>query len=148
MSTKRATKIEAIGESKRSRYLIGSSDEMLPVPEISEQIAQPSPQGKVPSRSRYPEPEGGNLAIAPLTEFLGETLTSDNPAWKDDSLPRMRMLQKKLIACALMLPEDERGECLGAISVVEGDVRLRLRWQQMRMTEEEMAANPETVRVR
>lgn len=147
MSTKSATKIEAIGKSKRNRYLIGSSDEMPPIHEIPEQAVQPLPEWSS-TPSGYPESEGGNLAIAPLTQFLGPTLTFDNPAWKDDSLMGMRMLQKKLIACALALPEDERGECMGAISVVEGDVRLRLRWQQMRMTEEEMNAKPETVRVR
>jgi len=73
-------------------------------------------------------------------------LTVANPVWMSDPVPGMRMLQKKLIAHALTLDEKDRVECMGAISVVDNAVQLRLRWQQMRMTEEELNAKPETVK--
>lgn len=76
--------------------------------------------------------------IAPLTRFLGPLFTVANPAWTGDPVPRMRKLQKRLVEYALTLDESDRSECMAAIMVVEGDVKLRLRLQQMRMTEAEM----------
>jgi hypothetical protein len=88
-------------------------------------------------------PEG---AVAPLTRFLGPLLTVANPAWVGDPVPRMRALQKALVAHSLTLAEDDRSSLMGAISVVETAVQWRLRWQQMRMTEAEMNIKPQEVK--
>lgn len=77
-------------------------------------------------------------AIEPLTKFLGSALTFANPAWSGDPVPRMRGLQKTLVEHALTLKEGARGDCLNAITVVERAVQLRLRFQQLRMTELDM----------
>lgn len=77
-----------------------------------------------------------NSAIAPLTEFLGPALSVDNAAWKGDPIPRMRALQKRLVEHSLALPENDRTDCMKAISVVENAVQMRLRLQQMEMMEE------------
>jgi hypothetical protein len=84
-------------------------------------------------------------ATAALTRFLGPVLTVANPAWSGDPVPRMRMLQKRLVEHSLTLPEDDRSECMGAIMVVEKAVKLRLRLQQMEMTLAELNAQPENV---
>lgn len=87
--------------------------------------------------SRFDQPQG---AVAPLTRFLGALLTVANPVWvgwKGDPVPRMRALQKALVERALELPEGEREPLLAAIRVVDWAVQLRLRLQQMRMTEAE-----------
>ncbi|MFC5474019.1 hypothetical protein [Paraherbaspirillum soli] len=76
--------------------------------------------------------------LAPLTDFLGPLLTVANPAWSGDPVPRMRDLQKVLVAHSLTLDRAERGPCLAAISVVEHAVTLRLRLQQLRMSELDM----------
>lgn len=76
--------------------------------------------------------------LTPLTDFLGPLLTVANPAWSGDPVPRMRELQKVLVAHSLKLDRAERGPCLTAISVVEQAVILRLRLQQLRMSELDM----------
>lgn len=76
--------------------------------------------------------------VVPLTRFLGPLLTVGNPAWSGDPVPRMRALQKALVECSLALKEDDRSELMSAIKVVESAVQLRLRLQQMRMSEAEM----------
>jgi len=80
-----------------------------------------------------------------LNLALGPRLTFANPVWNNDSLPYMRMLQRKLIETALTFPEDERKELMEAISTIENSVKLRMRWHQMRRsdTEENLdAASP------
>lgn len=88
--------------------------------------------------------------IEPLTRFLGPLLTVASPAWGIDPIPGMRALQKKLVEHSLTLDEDDRSECLAAITIVEGAVQLRLRYQQMRMNELErelgLGTSPESER--
>jgi hypothetical protein len=79
----------------------------------------------------------------PLTRFLGPLLTVANPAWSGDPVPRLRALQKMLVECSLALDKDDRRECMAALSVVETAVQLRLRFQQMRMTEAEKDTLPQ-----
>ena len=50
----------------------------------------------------------------------------------------MRGLEKKMVEYSLTLPQDERKHIMAAISVVEIAVHLRLRYQQMRMSDLEM----------
>jgi hypothetical protein len=98
-------------------------------------------EASLPSRTDLPEG-----AVAPLTRFLGPLLTVANPAWVGDPVPRMRALQKALVAHSLTLAEDDRSPLMGAISVVETAVQWRLRLQQMRMTEAEMNIKPQEVK--
>ncbi|RZI42196.1 hypothetical protein EGT07_13305 [Herbaspirillum sp. HC18] len=86
-------------------------------------------------------PTGGPLAA--LIRLLGPALTVANPAWYGDPIPLMRGLQKKLVEHSLTLDEGDRSECMAAISTVEIAVRLRLRFQQLRMTELERNLKPE-----
>lgn len=90
--------------------------------------------------SRADQPQG---AVAPLTRFLGPLLTVANPAWVGDPVPRMRALQKALVAHSLTLAEDDRSSLMDAIRVVETAVQWRLRLQQMRMTEAEANIKPQ-----
>lgn len=87
-----------------------------------------------------PIPQG---AMIPLTRFLGPILTVANPAWIGDPVPHLRGLQKSLVAFSLTLAEGKRSELMAAINVVETAVQLRLRLQQMRMTEAEMQIKPQ-----
>ncbi|WP_211474745.1 hypothetical protein [Collimonas humicola] len=102
--------------------------------------AQLLPGEEAASLPAAPEPQG---AMIPLTRFLGPVLTVANPVWTGDPVPRMRSLQKSLVAFSLTLAEGERSELMSSINVVEGAVQLRLRLQQMRMTEAEMQVNPQ-----
>ncbi len=148
MSTQKRSKIEAINPSepsRRSRY-IGDNVPPMPFDPIEIPIAKdqtPQVDSTTPIFHAFNEE---NPAIAPLTNFLGTLLTVANPVWMSDPVPGMRMLQKKLIAHALTLDEKDRSECMDAIAVVDNAVQLRLRWQQMRMTEEELNVKPETVK--
>ncbi|MFC7518739.1 hypothetical protein ACFQUU_27380 [Herbaspirillum sp. GCM10030257] len=90
-----------------------------------------------------PQRDSTTTTLAPLTRFLGPALTVANPVWSGDPVPRMRALQKILIERALALPEAERTEYLAAISVIDRDVQLRLRLQQMYMSDAEMHTQPE-----
>lgn len=81
--------------------------------------------------------------IAVLTKFFGPVLTVANPAWGGEPIPRMRALQKKIIEYSLTQDEGDRKECMEAISLVERAVQLRLRYQQMHMSDEEMDIKPE-----
>lgn len=107
-------------------------------------VARPSllPQEEVislpPSLNSLPTP------LAPLTRFLGPSLTVANPVWSGDPVPRLRALQKKLVEHSLTLAECDRSDFMAAITVVETAVRLRLRYQQMRMNEAEMNLKPES----
>ena len=83
--------------------------------------------------------------MAPLTRFMGASLTFANPVWGGEPIPRMRSLQKKMIEHSLTLETEDRRECLDAITVVENDVQWRLRFQQMRMSDDEMAPDPDAV---
>ncbi|RJF96886.1 hypothetical protein D3870_21155 [Noviherbaspirillum cavernae] len=90
-----------------------------------------------------PQRDTTSIALAPLTRFLGPALTVANPVWTGDPVPRMRALQKILIEHALALPEAERPECLAAISVIDRNVQLRLRLQQMYMSDADMNTQSE-----
>ena len=127
----------------------GAQDGYAFNPEVGEIQAQPTQIANVPvSRlTLLPGEEAASLpvsredfrpAFAPLTQFLGPLLTVANPAWTGDPVPRMRALQKKLVEHSLTLPQEDRTDCLAAITVVERSVQLRLRFQQMRMTEADM----------
>lgn len=94
-------------------------------------------EASLPSHTDLPQG-----AVAPLTRFLGPLLTVANPAWVGDPVPRMRSLQKALVAHSLTLPENDRAQLMAAITVVETAVQWRLRLQQMRMTEAEANIKP------
>jgi hypothetical protein len=141
-------KTEATKRVSRSRT------QVVQLPEDDESIlsiAAPDGATYVSRTALSPEDEevslpsmesGGNEAIAPLTRFLGPQLTVANPAWSADPVPQMRALQKKLVEHSLTLAPGDRGECMEALRIVENAVQLRLRFQQMRMTEEEADMKP------
>jgi hypothetical protein len=90
-----------------------------------------------------PEPDNvPTVEIQLLNQMLGSALTVENPVWSGDPIPRMRALQKALIEHALSLPEDDRSDCLDAVSLVEKAVQLRLRWLQMRRSDAELDPKP------
>ena len=116
-------------------------------------LEQPLPLEAISSGELYPGEAAASLqqpssamdsAISALTDFLGTLLTVASPAWMGDPVPTMRGLQRCLIEHSLGLEEQQRHGCLAAVSVVENAIQLRLRFQQMRMTEAEMqlAATP------
>lgn len=74
-----------------------------------------------------------------LTEMLGKNVTVGNIAWTPAALPDMRALQKTLVEHSLKLEKEDRADCLAAILVVEDAVKLRLRLQQMRENDAELA---------
>jgi hypothetical protein len=78
------------------------------------------------------------LMIRVLNRMLGPKVTIDNPIWSGDPVPKFRSLQKMLVERSLALPDDDRSECLEAISLVERAVQLRLRWLQMRRSDTEV----------
>lgn len=80
-------------------------------------------------------------AIVLLNRMLGASLTFDNPAWSGDPVPRMRVLQRKLIESSLTMAPSERTACMDAIRLVEQAVGMRLRWQQMRKSDVEADFN-------
>jgi hypothetical protein len=86
------------------------------------------PQATPPSRQ-----------FAALTNILGKGVTTGNPVWTSAAVPGLRALQKLLVDHALKLPKEERGDCLGAIKVSEGEIKLRLRMLQMHENNAEMA---------
>jgi len=79
----------------------------------------------------------GAREFEPLTAILGSRLTWGNPVWSGDPIPRLRALQKKLVEYSLSLEEDDRRDCLNAISLVELAIQLRLRWLQMKRSDAE-----------
>lgn len=83
--------------------------------------------------------------LQPLTDFLGTSLTTGSAVWSQDSVDRMRFLQKRLIEHSLTLASSERTGCLGAISVVENAIQLRLRLEQMRKSELEYSETNPTI---
>lgn len=89
------------------------------------------------------QPTRAPSTFAPLNQFLGTALTSANPVWGADPVPRMRGLQKVLVEHSLTLEQSDRSECMAAISVVETAVKMRLRFQQMRMDEGDLESKPE-----
>ncbi|QGZ42129.1 hypothetical protein IP92_05475 [Pseudoduganella flava] len=82
-----------------------------------------------------PQPEQPDPKIELLNRALGAHRTIANPLWSGDPVPRLRGLQKALIAHALTLQQERRRTCLDALTVIEQAIRLRLRWQQMRRSE-------------
>lgn len=84
-----------------------------------------------------PPPREPDSQIEALNRFLGPRLTVDNPVWRGDPVMSLRSLQKLLIEHSLALPENERPECLAALSLVERAVQLRLRWNQMQRSDAE-----------
>lgn len=85
---------------------------------------------------------GSSGLLEPLTTFLGESLTSANSAWTGNPVPRMRALQKVLVGHGIGLPDGERDSALQAITVIEKSIQLRLRLQQLRMIDHEIAQAP------
>jgi len=102
--------------------------------------AQLRPGEEAASLPPPPSPQG---AMIPLTRYLGTVLTVANPAWTGDPVPRMRALQKSLVEHSLKLADTDRSELMAAINVVESAVQLRLRFQQMRMSDAEAQIMPE-----
>jgi hypothetical protein len=80
-----------------------------------------------------------DFAIGPVSRFLGPLLTAASPVWSTHAMTRLRSLQKRLIAQSLALPEDDRLDCLEAVSMIEQAVVLRLRLEQMAMMDEQAA---------
>ncbi|UWE18935.1 hypothetical protein [Herbaspirillum huttiense] len=72
-----------------------------------------------------------------LNRLLGPECSSDSPAWSINPVPRMRELQKVLIAHSLQLPEQQRGPCLAAVRRINDNIDWRLRLQQMRRSHAE-----------
>ena len=114
-------------------------------------LEQPMPVEAISGGELYPGEAAASLVqpssamdsgITALTSFLGTLLTVANPAWMGDPIPKMRGLQRRLIEHSLNQEEGRRHTCLAAISVVENAVQLRLRFQQMRMTDAEMQPEP------
>lgn len=136
--------IDAIDDVRRSLYLHDGG--AIPLGTVELPLSNEPQQQEEAIAPILPVFDGENQAIAPLTNFLGPLLTVANPVWRGDPVPGMRMLQKKLVAHALTLDEQDRAECMGAIATVENAVQLRLRWQQMRMTEAELNTKPENVK--
>jgi hypothetical protein len=116
--------------------------DILSLPET--QIEQKSRLLLNPSEVTVSLPTSTELpnAVAPLTSIIGSRLTTDSPAWKDDPIPGMRMLQKTLVATSLQLGESDRKDLLVAIEMVEKAVQMRLRWQQMCRSEAEGLIDP------
>lgn len=83
----------------------------------------------------------GSLDV--LQGFLGNELTAGSIAWGKNSIVHMRSLQKTLIAHSLTLAQADRRDLMTAISIIENAVRLRLRWQQMHMSELDMQCHAE-----
>ncbi len=111
-------------------------------------VAGQLPRRQVAGAELLPEQAAVSLAppasatpapLAALTRLLGPLLTVASPAWCGDPVPRMRALQKRLVEHSLGLAEDDRGGCMAAMMVVEQAVQLRLRLQQMRSSEAELA---------
>jgi len=116
-------------------------------------VSQPDPIVNVSRAQLRPREEAASLLplnaappgpIAPLTRLLGPEYTVANPAWTDHAVRYMRALEKRLVEHSLTLPQEERGACMEAISVVELNVQWRLRLQQMR--EFELVVGPESVK--
>lgn len=95
--------------------------------------------GEEEAAASMPPPEDTiDRKIMLLNRAIGEKLTVNNPVWTGDPILRMRALQKRLIAYSLTLEEQDRQSCMDAIRVVEHNVQLRLRWQQMRRSDLEL----------
>lgn len=84
-----------------------------------------------------PPPELLDPKMEVLGRVLGSALTSDNPVWRGNAIPRLRALQKALIAHSLTRERDDRRTGLDAVRVLERNIRLRLRWQQMARSDNE-----------
>jgi hypothetical protein len=82
-------------------------------------------------------------AIEPLNVMLGAALTAGNPAWCGYPVPRMRALQKKLLEHGMQSTGAERDTALAGITVVEKNIRLRLRLEQLVMQEDQGQNNGE-----
>lgn len=115
----------------------------LPPQTQSQPLARDQLRPEEEAASLPQQPTKAPSTIAPLSRFLGPTLTSANPVWHGDPVPRMRGLQKVLVEHSLTLEQSDRAECMAAISVVETAVRMRLRFQQMRMNEADMENKPQ-----
>lgn len=84
-----------------------------------------------------PPPELADPKMALLGRALGSAVTTDNPVWRGNPVPRLRALQKALIAHSLTRDKDDRRIGLDAVRVLERGIRLRLRWQQMARSDAE-----------
>ena len=94
-----------------------------------------------------PGPPAVQSPLAALTRFLGPILTVANPAWSSNPIPGMRKLQKTFVEYSLTQDAVDRPPLMQAINVVEAAVKMRLRLQQMRITEAEMQIKPEEEKV-
>lgn len=86
-----------------------------------------------------PAPELSDPKMALLGLVLGAAVTTDNPVWRGNPVPHLRALQKALIAHSLTLASEDRKVGLNAVRVLERDIRLRQRWQQMARSDSESA---------
>jgi hypothetical protein len=84
-----------------------------------------------------PPPEPNDPKMELLGRALGSAVTTDNPVWRGNAIPRLRALQKALIAHSLTRERDDRRTGLDAVRVLERNIRLRLRWQQMARSDNE-----------
>lgn len=66
-----------------------------------------------------------------VAQSLGLALTRHNPVWTHLAIPSLRSLQQRLLEHGLANPGAERAQVLQAVKVVEGQVQLRLRFEQM-----------------
>lgn len=87
-----------------------------------------------------PPPDPLDPKMEVLGRVLGSAVTADNPVWRGNAIPRLRALQKALIAHSLTRERDDRRIGLDAVRVLEQNIRLRLRWQQMARSDNEANA--------
>lgn len=130
-----------------AKDLSSSADELngLPLEASLETVARSHLSAEQQAQSFQATPGSSPGHAASLTNYLGPLMTVANPVWGHDSLRRMRKLQKRLIEHSLTLDESDRGDCMQAIMTVENSVRLRLRYEQMRMSMAEMEGSPGAV---
>ena len=84
-----------------------------------------------------PPPELADPKMSLLSRALGSCVTTENPVWRGNPVPCLRALQKALTAHSLTLAKEDRRAGLDAVRVLERDIRLRLRWQQMSRSDSE-----------
>jgi len=93
-----------------------------------------------------PPPDLPDPKMELLSRTLGAAVTTDNPVWRGNPVPHLRALQKALIAHSLTLAKEDRRIGLDAVRVLERDIRLRLRWQQMARSDSEPALEVQPVK--
>lgn len=93
--------------------------------------------------SLHPVGRRDKRGIETLTSLLGLSLTAGSAAWSGDPIPKMRSLQKGLLAFGMTRDGADRKKALEAISVVEKNIQWRLRLHQLHMSDLQLASDRE-----